>query len=84
MSLSGIVFLLSLKKNMSDINTPKPNTGNASNPSPSSFPEPPREQLIDEKGEKYLKEVANIEDLPDAGDEQEMEEGEGKDHGKSV
>lgn len=49
-------------------------TGNASNPSPDSGIEIPKEQLIDEKGEKYLREVASIEDLPDAADQQEAEE----------
>ena len=49
-------------------------TGNASNPSPLQGMEPRKEQLIDEKGEKYLREVANIEDLPDAVDQEEMDQ----------
>lgn len=49
-------------------------TGNASNPSPLQGMEPHKEQLIDEKGEKYLREVANIEDLPDAVDQEEMDQ----------
>jgi hypothetical protein len=53
-------------------------TGNASNPSPDSGVSIPKEQLIDEKGEKYLREVASIEDLPDAADQQEAEEQEDK------
>jgi hypothetical protein len=40
-------------------------TGNASNPSPRSQSEPASNQLLDEKGEKYLREGGNIEDLPE-------------------
>ena len=43
-----------------------PQTGNASNPAPENGPQPQnRDALIDEKGEKYLREVANPEDYPD-------------------
>jgi hypothetical protein len=53
---------------------PKAGTGNASNPSPKDD-ETQRagNQLIDQRGEKYLREVASPEDYPDAEDEQEME-----------
>ena len=34
---------------------------------------PESNQLIDKKGEKYLREVANIEDVPDAEDQQDMD-----------
>jgi hypothetical protein len=62
--------------------TPRPsNIGNASNPSPqddnSSSPE--GSQLLNEKAEKYLREVASIEDVPDAQDQQEMEDAMKKD-----
>lgn len=33
--------------------------------------QPPREQLIPEKGEEYLREVANIEDMPSPEEDQE-------------
>jgi hypothetical protein len=53
-----------------------PGTGNASNPSPDNQLKPQANQLIDEKGEKYLREVASIEDLPDAQDDVEKEQDE--------
>jgi hypothetical protein len=47
-------------------------TGNASNPSPhEGSAEPEGSQLLNEKAEKYLREVAPIEDYPD---EQDWEE----------
>lgn len=51
------------------------NTGNASNPSPHDDTLAPAgsSQLLDEKAEKYLREVASIEDVPDAQDQQEMD-----------
>lgn len=51
------------------------NIGNASNPAPdeSSLQDSPGNQLLDEKAEKYLREVASIEDVPDAQDQQEMD-----------
>ena len=52
----------------------RPDTGNASNPSPEQGAQPQKDQLINEKGENYLREVASIEDLPDAKDQQEMDE----------
>ena len=54
---------------------PKPatQTGHASNPEPGQGMEPETNQLIDEKGEKYLREVASIEDLPDAQDQEDMD-----------
>lgn len=53
---------------------PPANTGNASNPSPPDEKDIPAgtNQLLNEKAEKYLREVASIEDLPDAQDEQDM------------
>lgn len=49
-------------------------TGNASNPSPQNNElETPGNQLLDDKAEKYLREVASIEDVPDAQDQQEMD-----------
>jgi len=53
---------------------PPAQTGNASNPSPREGMGPAGgNQLINEKGEKYLREVASPEDYPDARDEQEAE-----------
>ena len=59
-----------------DEKAPSVNTGNASNPAPdddSLYPSPGN-QLLDEKAEKYLREVASIEDVPDAQDQKEMDE----------
>lgn len=55
---------------------PNFNTGNASNPAPDNNSLAPSagSQLLDEKAEKYLREVASIEDVPDAQDQQEMDE----------
>jgi hypothetical protein len=52
------------------------NTGNASNPSPeeSSQPGEQTNQYLDKKAEKYLRESANIEDLPDAEEQKEADE----------
>ena len=52
---------------------PTVGTGNASNPSPRTEEGPQPNQLIDPKGEKYLREVSSPEDYPDAQDEQEAE-----------
>ena len=51
------------------------NTGNASNPPPENdvFERPEGSQLLGEKAEKYLREVASIEDLPDAQDQEAMD-----------
>lgn len=78
-ALRGIVFELLLKKQMQnqENNTnreaPKATSGNASNPSPKDqkVATAGTSQLIDPKGEKYLRESANIEDLPDAEEERE-------------
>ena len=35
--------------------------------------QPPREQLIPEKGEEYLREVANIEDMPSPAEDKEAD-----------
>ena len=52
-----------------------PQTGNASNPAPDENLEPQnREALIDEKGEKYLREVSNPEDYPDPQEADEAED----------
>ena len=49
-------------------------TGNASNPSPhASEEEAAEEQLLSNKAEKYLREVASIEDVPDAQDQNNMD-----------
>ena len=63
------------RKNQDEENKlPPADTGNASNPSPRNTEmEPQPNQLIDKKGENYLREVANIEDEPDAQDQQEAD-----------
>ena len=48
------------------------NTGNASNPLPTDLQTNNTNQLLDKKAEKYLRESGNVEDMPDAEDEQEM------------
>jgi hypothetical protein len=54
---------------------PAADTGNASNPSPHHEMEPVgSNQLLDEGAEKYVRESGNIEDLPDAQDQQNMDE----------
>lgn len=55
---------------------PAADTGNASNPSPRHENREPAgsHQLLDEGAEKYLREAGNIEDLPDARDQQDMDE----------
>lgn len=80
----GINFTFSFKSAMTNHSNkeehqpaPNPNaaqSGNASNPSPQTEPSPMGEQLISAQGEKYLREVANIEDYPDAQDQQKMDE----------
>jgi len=53
---------------------PTAGTGNASNPSPRREDmELSDNQLLHEKAEKYLREVASIEDVPDAEDQQDMD-----------
>ena len=55
---------------------PGANVGNASNPSPHPHKLEPvnNHQLLNEKAEKYLRESANIEDEPDAQDQQDADE----------
>ena len=56
-------------------NISEASTGNASNPSPQNKElGSPGNQLFDDKAEKYLREVASIEDVPDAQDQQEMDD----------
>lgn len=57
-------------------NLSTPNSGNASNPSPHNKEMEPASsnQLLSEKAEKYLRESGNIEDEPDAQDQQEADE----------
>ena len=47
--------------------------GNASNPSPHYETAPAGNQLLGEQAEKYLREAANIEDVPDAQDQLDMD-----------
>jgi len=55
---------------------PEADTGNASNPSPHNHDMEPagNKQLIDERGEKYLRESAPIEDEPDPQDQLDADE----------
>jgi hypothetical protein len=55
------------------VNTKAAATGNASNPAPEAELAGNKRQLIDKKGEKYLREAGNIEDMPDVEDEEEAE-----------
>jgi len=52
------------------------NIGNASNPAPGTDDRDPSvdQQILPEGAEKYLREVASIEDYPDARDDEEMQE----------
>ena len=53
----------------------EPITGNASNPTSSGTAEPGGPQgLLDERADKYIREVASIEDLPDDQDQQDMDQ----------
>lgn len=53
---------------------PTTSTGNASNPplKDERFEPVQNNQLINERGEKYLRETASLEDYPDAQDDQDM------------
>lgn len=66
------------KDNSFNTNEPKipaADAGNASNPSPANeVARCPEDQLLNDKAEKYLRESGNIEDLPDARDQQETDE----------
>ena len=52
---------------------PPAESGNASNPTPHPDTAPAGNQLLDEKAETYLREVANIEDVPDAQEQLDMD-----------
>jgi hypothetical protein len=63
------------QKEQAPAREPYVQTGNASNPSPSNpIEEMPENQVLGKQAEKYLREVANIEDEPDAEEEEEAEE----------
>lgn len=51
-------------------------TGNASNPSPNDDRLAAEEsaQFLNKKAEKYIREAGSIEDLPDANDQQQMDD----------
>ena len=55
---------------------PAAGTGNASNPPLKDETQESKQknQLIDERGEKYLREVASMEDYPDAQDDQDYDD----------
>jgi len=69
------VFIMSIEKKSNNGRLPQADTGNASNPSPrnKNF-DPPKDQLLNGKAEKYLRESANIEDEPDAQDQQDADQ----------
>ena len=51
---------------------PAPSEGNASNPAPDSHDDaPPKPGLFGEKAEKLFRESGNIEDMPDAEEDQD-------------
>jgi len=54
---------------------PPAETGNASNPSPHDRRSETavEQQILNEKAEKYLREVSSIEDEPDAQDQEDMD-----------
>lgn len=62
--------------NPEEAKAPAANIGIASNPAPdgNNLQDSHGNQLLDEKAEKYLREVASIEDVPDAQDQLEMDE----------
>jgi hypothetical protein len=69
-------------KTMDDGKLPRAETGNASNPSPrNSNTEPAgNNQLFSKKAEGYLREAGNIEDMPDA---RQQEDADNRIHEKS-
>ena len=76
----GTVFQKILEKTMADKQEPnnqKPavNIGNASNPAPDpdGSQTTSGNQILPQEAEKYLREVASVEDYPDAQDDQEMD-----------
>jgi hypothetical protein len=48
-----------------------PPAGNASNPDPGSSENRPGKDMLDKKAEKYMREGANLVDMPDAEEDQE-------------
>jgi hypothetical protein len=54
-------------------NFPPAGTGNASNPTPHDETAPAGNQLLGKGAEKYLREVASIEDVPDPQEQQDMD-----------
>lgn len=62
--------------NRNETDLPAAHTGNASNPAADEegIKRVHQEQLLDEKAETYVREAGTIEDLPDAQDQQDMDE----------
>lgn len=62
--------------NAGEKNATAASTGNASNPGPQNEETGPPgvNQLLDKKAEKYLREAGNIEDVPDAEEQQEADD----------
>lgn len=69
-------LMMSDKINPSDKGRlPEAETGNASNPSPHNRNlDPVKDQMLNEKAENYLRESGNIEDEPDAQDQQDADQ----------
>lgn len=63
------------KQGAPSTNEPKAQTGNASNPTADRDASPGGpEGLLDARADKYIREVAPIEDVPDDEDQQDMDE----------
>ncbi|HEX6334394.1 MAG TPA: hypothetical protein VFZ78_09215 [Flavisolibacter sp.] len=61
------------KDNEQESRMPAAPTGNASNPSPAELPQEQDNQVLHKNAEKYLRETGNIEDIPDARDQQQAD-----------
>ncbi|HWJ25514.1 MAG TPA: hypothetical protein VNS32_03170 [Flavisolibacter sp.] len=64
---------------------PEADTGNASNPSPENNPleRVDTEELFNPKADTYIRESGNIEDVPDARDQQNSDDEMAKDRTKN-
>lgn len=64
----------SQKNNKETIHQNSPDSGNASNPTPRDTGFENDNQLLNKEADKYIREVANIEDLPDGTDQEELDD----------
>ena len=64
-----------MAKNTDEKNS-RADTGNATNPSPHDTSMEPagNNQLLNKKAETYLREAGNIEDMPDAADQEDADQ----------